>query len=69
MGAAAILNNKKSQYFHDGWTNFDKIWHGDVPRPSRHLQQIKICALKIQNGALSSSGKLKEIFASFVAEF
>jgi len=47
---------EKWQYLHDRWTNFDQIWHGDIPQSSRPLQ-LKFCPLKIQHGGELRSGK------------
>jgi len=30
---------EKSQYLHNGLTNFDKIWHGDVTVTHQKLQK------------------------------
>jgi len=46
MVAAAILNIEKSQYLRYAWTNFNKIWHGDVSRFSRLPQPIKFYGFK-----------------------
>jgi len=64
MAAAAICKIKKFQYFHYGWTNFDKIWHGDVPRSSRHPPQIKLCAFKNLMWCQLPCGKSKKIMIS-----
>ena len=46
MAAARIWNIEKLQYLNYGWTNFDKIWRGDVPRSCTPPQQIKFYAFK-----------------------
>jgi len=46
MAAAAIWKIEKLQYLHYGWTNFDRIWHGDMPQSSRPPQQIKFYSFK-----------------------
>ena len=40
--AAAILENRKSQYLSCGSTDFDKIWHNDAVRPFWHVWQLEI---------------------------
>jgi len=60
MAAAAIWKIEKSQYICYGWTSFEKIWHGDVPRSSRPHQHIKFMLLKIQHGRQLPSGKYKK---------
>jgi len=46
MATATILKSQKIAKFCDEQTNFDKIWHGDVPQSSRPPQQIKFGTFK-----------------------
>jgi len=46
MAVAVIWKIEKSQYLCYGWTSFQNIWSGDVPRSSRPPQHIKFYAFK-----------------------
>jgi len=68
MVASAIWIIKKLQCLFYGWSSFEKIWHGDVPRSSR--SQHTIILLKIQHGSQLPSGNhdICKIIWTFSAE-
>jgi len=47
--------------------NFDKIWHGDLPWPSRLIQQIKFCDLKIRMVAVAIGKNKNSLYLKTVA--